>query len=449
MERGVVSFVGLGPGDTKLWAERAGMRLSRADAVMGDEPAPVARMIELAQQGKRVVRTVVGDPFESPRCVAEALQVVSAGVDIEVGPAISAAGAAGAFAGVAGRAVLVSAVDVAGALAGTAGDTPVTLVSDPSLPSQRVIVTTAAGAAELARPLGRARVLVAFGVPHEGLRWFERRPLFGKRVLLTRAREQSEGAAALLRDQGADVVLVPTIEIRDPADPGPLARALADLRAGAYGWTAFTSANGVEQTWKALVGLGGDARAFGACKIAAIGPATARALEGRGLRADVVAKEFVGESLAREMLAALKDGPVAARVLLARAAKARDVVPEALRAAGCQVDVVAAYETHPAPREAIEALAGEIEQGRLDVATFTSSSTVENFCDLLGPRAVELLKRVRVATIGPVTTETARVRGVRVDVVAREYTVAGLIQALAESYEPPGLQGRQESERRG
>jgi uroporphyrinogen III methyltransferase/synthase len=444
-ERGVVSFVGLGPGDAKLWAERAGIRLSSADAVIDDEQAPVARMIELARQGKRVVRTVVGDPFESPRCVAEALRVASAGVDIEVVPAISAAGAAGAFAGVVGRAVLVSANEVASALAGTAGDTPVTLVSDPSLPSQRVLVTTAAGAADWAQPHGRARVLVAFGVPHEGLRWFEHRPLFGRRVLLTRAREQSASAAALLRDQGADVVVVPTIEIRDPVDPEPLARALADLRAGAYAWAAFTSANGVEQTWKALVALGGDARAFGPCKIAAIGPATARALESRGLRADVIAKEFVGESLAREILAALRDGPIAARVLLARAAKARDVVPEALRSAGCRVDVVAAYETHPAPREAIEALAGEIEQGRLDVATFTSSSTVENFCDLLGPRAVELLKRVRVATIGPVTTETARVRGVRVDVVAREYTVPGLIQALAESYEPPGRHGRQES----
>ena len=105
-----------------------------------------------------------------------------------------------------------------------------------------------------------------------------------------------------------------------------------------------------------------------------------------------------------------------------------------LRAAGCRVDVVAAYETHPPPRETVETLAREIEQGRLDVATFTSSSTVENFCDLLGPRAVELLKRVRVATIGPVTTESARIRGVRVDVTAREYTVPGLVQALAESY---------------
>jgi uroporphyrinogen III methyltransferase / synthase len=432
--RGIVTFVGLGPGDPMLRVERAGQRLASADAVIGDEHAPVANLIELARQGKRVVRTVIGDPFESARCVAEALEVAGAGVDIEVVPAVGAAATAAAFAGVASRAVLISAADVARALGG-AGDAPVTLVLHPSLPTQTVVVTTAAAAAELARPLGESKVLVAYGVPDEALRWFERRPLFGKRVLVTRAREQSGSAAALLRDQGADVVAVPTIEIRDPLDPDPVALALRDLRAGAYGWAVFTSANGVDKTWTALTALGADARAFGGAKLAAIGPATAHALEVHGLRADLVAKEFVGESLAREMLAALQSGPGSARVLLARAAKARDVVPETLRAAGCRVDVVAVYETHPPPRDSVETLARELEKGSIDVATFTSSSTVENFCDLLGPRAVELLKRVRVATIGPVTTETARVRGLRVDVVAREYTVAGLIQALVESYE--------------
>jgi uroporphyrinogen III methyltransferase / synthase len=434
--RGIVSFVGLGPGDPMLRVERAGQRLASADAVMGDDRVPAAKLIELARQGKRVVRTVVGDPLESARCVAEVLEVAGAGVDIEVVPAIGASATAGAFAGVTSRAVLISAADVAGVVGG-AGDASVTLVLHPSLPTQTVVVTTAAGAAELARPLGEAKVLVAYGVPDEALRWFERRPLFGKRVLVTRAREQSGSAAALLRDQGADVVVVPTIEIRDPVDPDPVTRALRDLRAGAYGWAVFTSANGVDRTWNALTSVGADARAFGAAKLAAIGPATAHALEIHGLRADLVAKEFVGESLAREMLGALRSAPAAApwRVLLARAAKARDVVPETLRAAGCQVDVVAVYETHAPPRETVETLARELEHGGIDVATFTSSSTVENFCDLLGPRAVELLKHVRVATIGPVTTETARVRGLRVDVVAREYTVSGLVQALVESYQ--------------
>src|SRR5208282_1783503 len=140
---------------------------------------------------------------------------------------------------------------------------------------------------------------------------------------------------------------VPTIAIGPPADPGPLTRALAELRAGAYGWVAFTSANGVEQTWASLVASGSDARAFGGARLAAIGPATARALEQYGLRADVIAKEFRGEGLADELLRVLAGGAVATRVLLPRAAKAREALPEALRAAGCVVDVVAAYETLP------------------------------------------------------------------------------------------------------
>jgi uroporphyrinogen III methyltransferase/synthase len=432
--RGVVSFVGLGPGDTRLWAERTTQRLAEADAIVDDEQASVARLVELARQGQRVVRTVAGDPLESARCVAEALQVASAGVEIELVPAVGASAAAGAFAGVVARAVLTPAVEVGSVVAGMPGDAPVTLVTSPSLPSQHVEVTTAARAPELARALGSTRVLVAFGAPDDALRWFERRPLFGKRVLITRAREQAGRAAALLRDEGADVVIVPTIEIEPPGDPAPLARALRDLRAGAYGWVAFTSANGVEQTWKALVASGADARAFGSVRLAAIGPATARALEAHGLRADLVAKEFRGESLADEMLGALRASGGTPRVLLARAAKAREVVPEALRAAGYGVDVVAAYETHAPPRETVERLAREIERGKIDAVTFTSSSTVDNFCDLLGPRAVELLGGLRVAAIGPVTRDTAVGRGVRVDVVASEYTVPGLVQALVKSY---------------
>jgi len=190
----------------------------------------------------------------------------------------------------------------------------------------------------------------------------------------------------------------------------------------------------VDRTWDALVETGADARAFGAARLAAIGPATARALERHGLRADVVAKEFRGEQLAQEILGALRSGPPAPRVLLARAARARDVLPEALRAAGCRVDVVAAYETLPPPRDRVETLATELQGKRVDAVMFTSSSTVDNFCDLLGDRAIGLLGGVRVASIGPVTSETARARGVPVDVAAREYTVSGLVEALAESY---------------
>ncbi len=151
-------------------------------------------------------------------------------------------------------------------------------------------------------------------------------------------------------------------------------------------------------------------------------------------RADVVAKEFRGEGLADAMLEAIRAIPAPPRVLLARAARARDVLPEALRAAGCRVDVVAAYETRAPSSETVEALSAELEAGTLDAVTFTSSSTVDHLCDLLGPAAAEWLRRVRVASIGPITTETARARGVRVDLTASVYTVSGLVRALADSY---------------
>jgi uroporphyrinogen III methyltransferase/synthase len=339
-------------------------------------------------------------------------------------------------------------------------------------------VTTAADAPRAARPLGQGRLLVAFGTPDEDLRWFERRPLFGKRVLVTRARDQAGGTAAQLREHGAEPVVIPTIEIRPPSDPGPLAAAIRALRDGGYAWALFTSANGVEHAWAAIAAAGGDARAFGSAKLAAIGPATARALEAHGLRPDVVAREYRGEQLAIDVLSAMGLGRGAAgnetdfrgaagnetdfrgaagnetdfrgaagnetvgeggpgggpRVLLARAAKARDVLPEALRAAGCRVDVVAAYETHAPPEETAAALTSELEAGRIDAVTFTSSSTVENLCDRLGPRSAELLQRTRVASIGPITTGTAEARGLRVDVTAAQYTVRGLIEALALSY---------------
>jgi uroporphyrinogen III methyltransferase/synthase len=311
----------------------------------------------------------------------------------------------------------------------------VTLVAQPGSPRQHIVVTTAGEASASARALGDGPLVVVVNAPDPDLRWFERQPLFGKRVLVTRARGQSERAATLLRERGAEPVVVPTIEIRPPSDPEPLARALQRLRSGVYAWVAFTSANGVERTWAALVAAGADARAFGAARLAAIGPATAQALEAHGLRPDVVAHEFRGERLADDMLAAVPSGAPFPYVLLARAARARDVVPETLRAAGWTVDVVAAYETHVPSRETADVLAREFDRAGIDAVTLTSSSTVDNLCDLLGPMAGEFLGQSRVASIGPVTTATALARGVRVDVTATQYTVPGLVDALAESFD--------------
>jgi uroporphyrinogen III methyltransferase/synthase len=259
--------------------------------------------------------------------------------------------------------------------------------------------------------------------------------LSGKRVLVTRAKEQASGTADVLRERGAEPVLFPTIEIHSPSDPAPLAAALRRLPTGVYAWVVFTSANGVHMTWSFLQAMGGDARAFGGARIAAVGPATAKALRAHGLQADVIAQELRGEGLADALLqAGLRSGPAHPRALLPRAAKARDVLPNTLRAAGWEVDVVVAYENLPPAPEKRAELLRELDARRIDAVVLTSSSTVENLCDLLGPSAPQRLAGVRIASIGPLTTETARERGLRVDVTATQSTVRGLVQALEESW---------------
>jgi uroporphyrinogen III methyltransferase / synthase len=436
-----VSFVSLGPGEPALRTVRAAARLSEADVVVTAMEIPEGsageRLIALARVGKHVARAVEGDTTASVPVLREVLAVAAAGIPFEIVPGVGARSAGAAYAGLVGRARRAQAGEVAREVAGEPGEAVVTLVADAGLPSQRVVITTAAEAVAQAHAMspGPYGLVVSLGAPTDTLRWYERQPLFGKRVLVTRAREQAGSAEVLLSEAGAEPVVVPTIVIGPPDDPAPLARAVADLRAGQYAWVAFTSANGVERTWGGLVAAGGDARAFGAARLAAIGPATAAALEQHGLRADVQAREYKGEGLAEEMLRAM--GPVKDagagrdRVLVARAAKARQVLPDALKAAGWKVDVVAAYQTRPPDRASLDRLVGELEAGRIDVVTFTSSSTVDNLCDLLGDGAVRLLSRPRVASIGPVTTETARARGLRVDVTASEYTLPGLVYALA------------------
>lgn len=431
---GLVSFVSIGPGDPELRTLQAAARLAQADVVVNaDKPVSPEKLVAMARDGKVVARAVVGDALSSVQALQEALAVSRSGVPIEVVPGVGARAAAAAFAGVVGRAMRVAAEEVKAALVAEPREAVVTLVAEAGEPSQRVVVTTAGDAPAKAKALKVPWLLLAIGAPDEELRWFEARPLFGKRVLVTRPREQAAAAASMLRELGAQPVVVPTIELRPPRNRTLLARAVRALRAGEYAWAAFTSANGVDATWEAIVAAGGDARAYGGVRLAAIGPATAAALEEHGLRADVVAREFIGEGLAKAMLAKMK-GARGGRVLLARAAKARDVLPEALRKAGWRVDVVAAYESHPPKKASVARLAKELEAGRIDAVTFTSSSTVENLCSVLGKRAAGLLARTRVASIGPVTTQTARKRGLRVDVMASEYTVPGLIRALAASY---------------
>jgi uroporphyrinogen III methyltransferase / synthase len=242
-------------------------------------------------------------------------------------------------------------------------------------------------------------------------------PLGGKRVLVTRASAQSEGMARALRRRGAIPILAPTIEIGPPEDPSELSRAIQHLER--YDTVAFTSANGVDRFFSALTDAELDARALHRAFIAAIGPGTASAINKHGLRVDHVAEEHRGESLAEALIARKSK-----RVLLPRAAVARDALPTMLRDAGIALDVVEAYRTRtPSPQTA----------SGVDAVTFTSSSTVERFFEVFS-NANDLLATARVASIGPITSETCKRLGVRVDVEASPYTIPALVEALEKSF---------------
>jgi uroporphyrinogen III methyltransferase/synthase len=261
--------------------------------------------------------------------------------------------------------------------------------------------------------------------------WLASHPLYGRRILVTRMRDQASETAHALIDRGAEPWVMPTIELRPSPDPDGFRAALEQL--SSYQVVAFTSSNGVDQTFAGLGSMGKDARAFGACVVAAIGTATAKALRDHGIRADVVAKEFRGEELATAILDRIKDLP-RRRVLVPRARDAREVLPEMLRAAGCQVDVVAAYETVAPPPDRVGSVRDALCRGHIDAVLLTSSSTVRNLCSLLGEGYAEALAKTVLASIGPITSDTARQLGLEVSVEAEPFTIAGLITALERQF---------------
>lgn len=262
-----------------------------------------------------------------------------------------------------------------------------------------------------------------------------RLPLAGVRVLVTRASEQAGETARALRRRGAVPIEIPTIVIGPPDDPAPLARAARAL--DRYDAIALTSANGVRSLFEALRGAGLDARALAGSIVAAIGPGTGAALARNGVRADVTADEHRGEALAATILDALRAAeatgrrrdPAGARVLLPRAAVARNALPDALAAAGVFVDVVEAYRTRRPERPIVERLEAALGSRAIDVVAFTASSTVDNLCALI-PDARERLRDVVVASIGPITSATCRARGLDVSVEASPYTIPALVAAL-------------------
>jgi uroporphyrinogen-III synthase len=266
-------------------------------------------------------------------------------------------------------------------------------------------------------------------------------PLRGIRVLVGRARHQAGALSGELQKLGADVIEIPFIEIRKPRSFRPLDSALKNLES--YDWLILTSVNGVETMWQRMEKLHFDNNHLKRLRIAAIGPATRKAIEERGVEVEIVPKKYIAESVVRS----LKGKVRGKRVLLVRARVARDVIPRELRKAGARVDVVEAYET-VVPQSSRRRLRGTLEnpKRRPHVVTFTSSSTVRNFVELLGTRRAAQADRGRgrprhtaldgivMASIGPVTSSTLRELGLSVDVQAKEFTVPGLVQAIAHYF---------------
>lgn len=431
------------------------------------------RLIEAARAGRSVVRLKGGDPFVFGRGGEEGETLREARVEFEVVPGVTAGVAATAYAG-----IPVTHRDDASAVAFLTGHEdpakgesaldwdalaafPGTLVfymgvkrlaenaaaliaagRDPGEPAAAIERGTWAGQRTVAATLGTiaetveregiaAPALIVVGAVaarREELGWLERRPLHGRVVVVTRARAQASGFAATLRELGAEVVELPAIRIEPRLDSDEVRRAVASIRE--YSLICVTSPNGADLLFEAMAGAGGakdsaagaptDARALAGATVAAIGPGTARALAERGIVADVVPERFVAEALVEALAAVEVEGR---RVLVARAAEARDVLPDALRERGAEVDVVALYET---VRE--QPGAGAIEAARAaDYVTFTSSSTVTNLTGALGDR---FPSRARIVSIGPVTSDAARAAGLRVDVEAERHDVDGLLAAL-------------------
>ena len=307
--------------------------------------------------------------------------------------------------------------------------TPAALVQWGATPRQKTVAGCLEDIAAKGREAGLAAPVVAvFGEVvnlRETIGWFEGRPLFGKRVLVPRTREQAGTLSKLLLEQGADPVEIPTIKVEPVEDTTKLDSALTSL--SGYDWVVFASVNGVAQAFSRLRELGLDARAFSGARVCAIGSATAAALGERGIAADFVPQTAVSEAIVAGLGETGLDG---ASILLLRAEVGRDVLLGGLAERGARVDDVAAYRT-VLPEESREALRELMADGGPDVAAFTSSSTVTNLVALLDGD-IASFKGVTIACIGPITAQTASEAGLQVDVVARKSTTAGLVEALVE-----------------
>jgi uroporphyrinogen III methyltransferase/synthase len=425
-----------------------------------------ALLVEKAGGGKQVVRLKGGDPLVFGRGAEEANAVVEAGIEFEIVPGITSAIAGPAYAGIpvthraenshvtfftghedpaktesavdyaalaklGGTQVMLMGVERLEAITremlkqGVRADLPVALVRWATTGRQETLTGTLQDIAQRAIDRGfEAPAVAVFGEVvklRENLNWYEKRPLSGKRIVVTRTRKQASALSNKLRALGAHVIELPTIRIAPPTDLRAFAELVQD--AHAYDWIVFTSANGVEAFFEFFFKLYDDAREIGAARIAAIGPATAQRVKDFHLHVDLQPEEFVAEAVVREFQ---KQGDVEnLRILLVRAEKARDVLPKQLSALGAIVDEGFAYRTVPETGDITGARRQLLEEGA-DLITFTSSSTVENFLALGLPWP----KGMQVASIGPITSKTARDHGLNIDVEARRHDIDGLVQAI-------------------
>jgi len=430
-------------------------------------------MIDKARQGNQVLRLKGGDPYVFGRGAEEAERLVEAGIEFEIVPGVTSAVAAPAYAGIplthrkyASSVCFVTGHEDAGksesvhnwqALAhssstlvffmgvknldwirnnliqaGMSKTTPAALVQWGTTCNQKSLAGSLETIADLAQDHSlRPPALLIVGEVirlKETLNWFEKLPLLGKGIVVTRAREQASSLKALLEEVGGCCYQFPTIEIEPLDDTSPIHNAIKRLQD--YDWLVFTSVNGVRYFWKELHLLGLDSRNIGPCWVAAIGPATAEALRNKGIEPDFVPRKYVAEEIVQGIK---KIGVEGRSILIPRAEKAREILPQELKKAGALVKVLPVYRTILAGKDS-HFLNQALEKKDIHCITFTSSSTVENFFQLIEPEHLRphTFDQVKLACIGPITARTLEQFGFQADIVPNSYTIPDLVQAIVK-----------------
>ena len=435
-------------------------------------------LVDRATSGKKVVRLKGGDPFIFGRGGEEIEELVKAGLPFEVVPGVTSATAAATYAGIpithrnytstvafvtghedptksnsnvawdkiatgVGTIVVYMGIKNLPSITekliryGRDPQTPVAVVRWASTSEQRTVVGTLENIAGVVKRNNiKPPSLVVIGEVvslRDTINWYEKRPLFSKRVVVTRTRDQASELVNLLENYGAECLEYPTISLEPVASYEILDLALAEIES--YHWLLFTSINTVDYFFKRLFELGKDARDLKGPKIAAVGRVTAEALVSRGIRVDMLPQEFTGAGLAETLI---ETGVKGQRILLPRALKARETLPEALRIVGADVTVAPVYQnvlpTSSAGEKLQEELRRALQEKSVEMVTFTSSSTVKNFVKLLDihtpDELQEIMSGVAVATIGPITAKTAEQFGLHVDVQPAEYTIPDLVDSI-------------------